>query len=90
MTQSIVLDVDGWLDSPQPVLEELKAGLPGKIVIDASQAGDVSAQVAQLLLSARQSAMANDGSFEISNPSEAVQRSLGLLGLSDALLGEAL
>ncbi|MEL6840139.1 MAG: STAS domain-containing protein [Pseudomonadota bacterium] len=89
ISKNIVLDVEGWLDSPQAVIDELRASASGQIVIDASAAGPVSAQVAQLLLAARQSVLAHSGSFEVHQPSEAVQRSVEMLGLSDVLLGDA-
>lgn len=84
----IVLDVDDWMDAPQPVIDALQACRSGKTVIDASEANSVCAQVAQLLVVARQSAIANSGSFEIDRPSDAVKRSLGLLGLSALLLDQ--
>ncbi len=87
--KNITLDVEGWLDSPQPVIAEIMAGQSENIVIDASTASSVPAQIAQLLIAARRSALANGGSLEIHQPSEAVKRSLSLLGLADHLLSDA-
>lgn len=82
---NIVLDVDGWLDAPHPVIDAFKAGVAGKIVVDASSAGVIPAQVAQLLLSAAKSTAEHSGSFEIVHPSDAVKDSLGSLGLAELL-----
>lgn len=87
ISKNVVLDVEGWLDSPQPIIDDLRARASGSIMIDASASQPVSAQVAQLLLAARQTAVANNGTFEIVQPSEAVQSSLELLGLSELLRG---
>lgn len=89
ISESIVLDVEGWLDTPQPIVEALQTRKADKIIIDASQAPAVSAQVAQLLIAAQQTALMHDGAFEIHNPSDAARRSLTTLGLSDLLLDDA-
>lgn len=88
ISESIVLDVEGWLDAPQPIIEVLQARKADKVIIDAADAPAIPAQVAQLLIAAQQTALMHDGAFEIRNPSEAAKRSLATLGLSDLLQDE--
>lgn len=87
-TQPFPLTPTEWIDSPGGVIETLLEQAKQGIVIDASRAGPVPAQVAQLLLSARLQATAAGAEFRLENPTQAVRDSLSTLGLS-ALFEEA-
>lgn len=81
----LYLDPDAWTDTPQVAIDTLLARVGGGLVIDASGAGPIPAQVAQLLLAARHSARLQGQAFRLDTPSEAVRRSLTALGLADLL-----
>jgi len=83
---TISLDVDWWLENPGDVISTLKKHIGSGVAIDASESTAVPAQVAQLLLSAKASAMASDVPFTLVSPSEAAARSLASLGVFDHLM----
>lgn|GEM_PF-1515655 len=75
------LDPDGWSDAPQVILERLRRRGGTDLVIDAAGAGPIPAQVAQILLAARASALSQGRAFRIEDPSEAARQSLDAIGL---------
>lgn len=81
----LYLDPDAWIDAPQVAVETLLSRVAGGLVIDASGAGPVPAQVAQLLVAARATARMQGRSFRLDSPSDAVRQSLAAIGLADLL-----
>jgi len=79
------LDPDAWTDAPQVAIDNLLARVGGGIVLDASAAGPIPAQVAQLLVAARASARIQGQIFRLEAPSDAVRQSLTAIGLADLL-----
>lgn len=86
-TDRLFLDPDAWADHPQRVIETLQARVARGLVIDASGAGPIPTQVAQLLLSARRTARSLGQDFRLEAASEAARRSLAVIGLSELLEG---
>jgi hypothetical protein len=80
-SQLPILDPDAWSDAPQAVIDRLRASLGTDLVIDAAGAGPVPAQVAQLLLAARASALAGGHAFRLDPVSDAARQSLEAIGL---------
>ncbi|MBN8294935.1 STAS domain-containing protein [Rhodobacter sp. NTK016B] len=83
----LVLDPDAWTDAPLGVIEGLRTSAAKGVVIDASAAGPIPAQVAQLLLAARRAARAAGAELRLAEVSQAARDSLILLGL-DTLLSD--
>lgn len=78
----ITLNVGEWLDGPHAVLEKLKSVKTKTVTIDASAPQAVGAQIAQLLLATKTTAMENDGHLKIVNASAEFLNSLEALGIS--------
>ncbi|MFN4098855.1 MAG: hypothetical protein ACK4GT_03670 [Pararhodobacter sp.] len=81
----LYLDPDAWTDAPQVAIDSLLARVGGGLVIDASGAGVIPAQLAQLLVAARRSARAQGQGFRLDSPSDAARQSLTAIGLADLL-----
>ena len=83
----VTLDVDAWLDAPASVFEVLRAVKTQTVTIDASTQTPLGAQLAQLLLSAKRTALENEGDLRIQNPSQQFKQSIQVLGLMDEFEG---
>ncbi len=77
----ITLDTDAWEDDPSMAVGILLQ-VEGDFVIDASGAAAIPTQVAQILLSARETAKSRGSKFTLSTPSNAAKESLATLGLN--------
>lgn len=84
--EPIPLKIDQWIDAPTEIIQSLIAAAPEGLTFDASGSAAIPAQVAQLLLAAQHTVLAQGKPFGILNPSEAVESSLTALGLADLLL----
>lgn len=80
----ITLKNDEWLDSPNVVVEQLRAVKSESVTIDASASEPLGAQIAQMILSAKKTASLNNGDLKFKNASDEFTRSLDVLGLTSA------
>lgn len=81
----LLLDADGWSDAPQVILDRLRTRGGTDLVIDAAGAGPIPAQVVQILLAARATALSRGYAFRIEDPSDAARQSLEAIGLGQLL-----
>jgi len=79
------MDPDSWSDMPQQVIDEIAAINEGDLLIDASSANEVSAQIAQLLVSIQTTLAQRSSKLSIINPTQGVCEAMNLLGFSHLL-----
>lgn len=82
----IALVPSQWADKPQAVIDAMLEQTDRGIIIDASKAGRISAQVAQLLLAGQAHAAARSTDFRIDSISDEARASLETLGVANLLL----